>query len=145
MDTSMRLTIPYTHATPILRLALVGPGGSRGIAGVVDSGADRTLLPKSLAGMLGVPDEDLQPTPEGSGGAGGAWFPTWVIPYPIRAQVVVPFPEPRGLERWGPVMDLTPEFATDTIPLFGREDFFETFTVTLDQPGGMLFHLDYSD
>jgi hypothetical protein len=42
-------------------------------------------------------------------------------------------------------MDLTPEFATDTIPLFGREDFFEAFTVTLDQPGGMLFHLDYSD
>lgn len=140
-----RLTIPYTHATPILRLALIGPGGTRGIAGVVDSGADRTLLPKSLVANLGVPDEDLEPTPEGSGGAGGAWFPTWVIPYPIKARIVVPFPEPRGLESWGPEMELTPEFATDTIPLFGREDFFEVFTVTLDQPGGGLFHLDYSN
>lgn len=140
-----RLTIPYTHATPILRLALIGPDGTRGIAGVVDSGADRTLLPKSLAAELGISGEDLEPTPEGSGGAGGAWFPTWVIPYSIKAQVIVPFPEPRGLEPWGPEMDLTPEFAADTIPLFGREDFFEAFTVTLDQPGGKLFHLDYSD
>jgi hypothetical protein len=140
-----RLTIPYTHATPILSLALVGPGGSRGIAGVVDSGADRSLLPKGLAAKLGIPDEDLEPTPEGSGGAGGAWFPTWVIPYSIKAQVIVPFPQPRGLELWGPEMELNPEFATDTIPLFGREDFFETFTVTLDQPGGGLFYLDYSN
>jgi hypothetical protein len=59
----------------------MGPGGARGIAGVVDSGAD---------------------------------------------------------------IDLTPEFAADTVPLFGRADFFEAFTVTLDQPGGACFHLDYS-
>lgn len=139
-----RLTVPYTHATPVLRLVLTGPGGARGIAGVVDSGADRTLLPKRLAADLGVSSEDLEPTPEGSGGAGGAWFPTWVIPYAIKAQVVVQFPAPRDVEPWGPTFDLTPEFAADTVPLFGRADFFEAFTVTLDQPGGACFHLDYS-
>jgi hypothetical protein len=117
----------------------------KGIAGVVDSGADKTLLPKRLAAELGIPGGDLEPTPEGSSGAGGAWFPTWEIPYPIKAQVIAPFPEPRGLEPWGPEITLTPEFATDTIPLFGRADFFEAFTVTIDQPGGQVFHLDYSD
>jgi hypothetical protein len=35
-----------------------------------------------------------------------------------------------------------PEFATDTIPMFGRADFFNAFTVTFDQPT-QVFHLDY--
>jgi hypothetical protein len=56
----------------------------------------------------------------------------------------VQFPAPRDVEPWGPTFDLTPEFAADTVPLFGRADFFEAFTVTLDQPGGACFHLDYS-
>jgi hypothetical protein len=57
----------------------------------------------------------------------------------------VPYPEPRGLRPWGHVFDMTPEFAEETIPLFGREDLFEAFTITLDQPGGQRFHLDYPD
>ncbi|MFI4991475.1 MAG: hypothetical protein ACHQHO_11260 [Solirubrobacterales bacterium] len=85
----------------------------------------------------------MEATPAGSGGAGGGWLPTWVSPYVIRARVVVPFDEPRGLEAWGPEIELRPEYAEDTIPLFGRADFFETFMVTLDQPGGQVFHLDY--
>jgi hypothetical protein len=43
----------------------------------------------------------------------------------------------------GPEFDLTPEFAEETITLFGREDLFEAFMVTIDQPGGQCFHLDY--
>jgi hypothetical protein len=42
-------------------------------------------------------------------------------------------------------MHLIPEFAAETIPLFGRADFFGVFRVTLDQPGGPVFHLDYSN
>jgi hypothetical protein len=143
MDALARLTIPYSHDTPIITLALKGPGGTTAIAGVVDSGADKTLLPKRFAAKLGIPDEHLEPT-EGSDGAGDAWFPTWEIPYPIEARIVVPFAQPRGPELWGPPIALTPEFATETLPLFGRADFFEVFTVTIDQPGGQLFHLDHS-
>jgi hypothetical protein len=126
----------------VIRLALQGPGGVRGIGGVVDSGADRTLLPKSLAGSLGIDEGELEPT-EGSEGAGGLQIPTWTSPYVIRARVIVPYAEPRGLEPWGPEFDLTPEFAEETITLFGREDFFAAFTVTIDQPAGDVFHLDY--
>jgi hypothetical protein len=62
---------------------------------------------------------------------------------PQFSVVMVPYAQPRGSEPWGPSIALIPEFATDTIPLFGRADFFEVFTVTMDQPGGNLFHLDY--
>lgn len=127
---------------PVIRLALVGPSGARGIAGVVDSGADRSLLPKSLATSLGIRKGDLEPT-TGSEGAGGMHIPTWTSPHVIRARVMVAYPPPRGMEPWGPEFDLTPEFADETITLFGREDLFEAFTITIDQPGGNLFHLDY--
>jgi hypothetical protein len=112
---------------------------------VVDSGADRTLLLKSLAASLGISEEELEPIPGGSDGAGGASFETWISPHVIKARIVVPYPAPRGLEPWGPEFDLTPEYAEETIPLFGREDFFEAFTVTIDQPGGELFHINYSN
>ena len=127
----------------MLRLALLGPAGTRGIAGVVDSGADRTLLPRSLAVELGIPADDFEPTPEGSGGAGAAWFPTWTSPHAIKARVIVPFDEPRGAEPWGPEVELIPEYAEDTIPLFGRADLFDSFRVTFDQPSRNVFHLDY--
>jgi hypothetical protein len=57
---------------------------------------------------------------------------------------MVPFAQPRGPEPWGPAIKLNPEFATETLPLFGRADFFEVFTVTIDQPAGGVFHLDYA-
>src|SRR5579884_279469 len=103
-----RLTIPYVSETPILRMGLQGPHGARGLGAVVDSGADRTLLPKSITKALGIDPEALEPTPEGSGGAGDAWFPTWTTPHVIRARVMVPFPAPRGLEPWGPEIELRP-------------------------------------
>jgi hypothetical protein len=137
-----RLTVPYLQRAPILGLALRGPARTLAVAGVVDSGADRTLLPRSLALELGVRAEDFEPTPAGSGGAGGSWFPTWTASHPLRARVV-PFGEATRNEPWGPEFELWPEYAADTIPLFGRADFFESFAVTFDQPGGQGFHLDY--
>ena len=145
MSSNVRLTTPYTGDTPIIRLAVQGPGDKRVvIAGVVDSGADATLLPHSIATSCGVPEEDLTPTDEGSEGAGGAWFPTWTLDYPLKAQVVGVFPEPRGIDLWGPTFDLQPEFAKDTIAMFGRADFFGTFAITFDQVSASapVFHLD---
>lgn len=116
----------------------------RAVSGVVDSGADRTLLPKSLAERLGIPPDDLEPT-GGSEGAGSVRFPTWETPYTIKARVIVPFAQPRGPEPWGPWIEMSPEFAEETIPMFGRADFFRAFMVTFDQPSGNVFHLDYSN
>ena len=142
VDVMPRLTVPYSLEIPIINLGFEGPVGIRSVAGVVDSGADRTLLPKSLATRLGIPPEHLEPA-GGAEGAGGVWFPTWETAYAIKARVVVPFEQPRGPEPWGPWIEMNPEFATDTIPLFGRADFFTAFTVTFDQPTGKIFHLDY--
>jgi hypothetical protein len=137
-----RLTVPYSLETPIVNLGFEGPAGVRSVAGVVDSGADRTLLPKGLATRLGIPPEDLMPA-GGAEGAGGVWFPTWETRYAIKARVVVPFAPPRGPEPWGPEIEMNPEFATETIPMFGRADFFQAFRVTFDQPRASIFHLDY--
>jgi hypothetical protein len=144
MSGAARLTIPYTADTPIVRLAIEGPHGKRtAIAGVVDSGADRTLLPRSVATSIGVPDNDLVET-SGSEGAGGAWFPTWELDYTLKAHVLAVFDEPRGVEIWGPPFELAPEFAKETIAMFGRADFFHAFTVTFEQHTnpGAVFHLD---
>jgi hypothetical protein len=140
VDAMPRLTVPYSLEMPIINLGFEGPAGVRSVAGVVDSGADRTLLPK----RLGIPSKDLEPA-GGAEGAGGVWFPTWETAYALKARVVVPFAQPRGPEPWGPWIEMNPEFATDTIPMFGRADFFTAFTVTFDQPTGNIFHLDYPD
>jgi hypothetical protein len=140
-----RLTIPYSDGLPIIRLALDGPTGAIAIGGVVDSGADKTLLPLSVADKLGVPSAVLIKTPDGSTGAGGTSFDTWVMVDPLAARVLVQV-EPDGEdELWGPDLYLAPDFVDDddAVALFGREDFFCSYTVTFVQAEG-LFHLDYS-
>ncbi len=134
-----RLTIPYSDSIPVVRRALQGPGGVRGIGAIVDSGADVTLLPKDLGVSLGIRPEAFEPTPEDSVGAGDVAFPTWETPHVIRARIM------RGSKPWGPELDLVPQYAEETAPVLGRADFFEAFVVTFDQPGGPQFHLDYTE
>lgn len=87
------------------------------VAGIVDSGADRTLLPKSLAANLGISDTDLVPTPHGSGGAGNTSFSTWTSTRVLTGQIVAILPG--GPQLWGPTFALAPEYAENTTPLFG--------------------------
>lgn len=111
---------------------------------MVDSGADGTLLPKSLAPDLGLDSvTDLSPTPHGSGGAGGTTFPTWTTARPITGQVIAMLST--GLEPWGPEIAFAPVFADGDTALFGRSDFFAHFTITFDEDPnhGPVFHLDY--
>jgi hypothetical protein len=64
---------------------------------------------------------------------------------PLAARVLVQV-EPDGEdELWGPDLYLAPDFVDDddAVALFGREDFFCSYTVTFVQAEG-LFHLDYS-
>jgi hypothetical protein len=119
-----------THTAPVL--------------GVVDSGADGTLLPKSMAPELGLdPATDLVPTTDGSGGAGGTSFETWTTTSAITGRVVA-F-TPGGPELWGPALTFQPAFADGEQALFGRADFFQSFRITFetDSTHGPIFHLDY--
>jgi hypothetical protein len=55
---------------PIISISLSGPTGTRLVRGLVDSGADDTVFPESLAPLLGI---DLTNAPEGQlGGFTGA-------------------------------------------------------------------------
>jgi hypothetical protein len=113
--------------------------------GIVDSGADSTLLPKTAAAVLGLDENhDLIETPDGSEAAGGLKFPTWTAPnHQFTCQVIANLPS--GETLWGPVVDLTPSFAEDAVALFGRADFFAAFSITFEEDAthGPVFHLDY--
>jgi hypothetical protein len=109
---------------------------------MVDSGADGTLLPKSVAGDLGLdPATDLVQD-AGSGGAGGISFATWTTQHAITGQVVANPPNGSPV-LWGPVMTLKPRFAEAGMTLFGRSDFFSYFSISFvtDPTHGPVFLL----
>lgn len=113
------------------------------VVGLVDSGADRTLLPMPLAPELGIdPALDLEPQPGGSAGAGGLSFPTWTARKTIQAQVLGVLRD--HIHPFGPVFALAPVFADDGPALWGRRDFFAAFTITFEShtKHGPVFHLD---
>jgi hypothetical protein len=115
------------------------------IAGIVDSGADGTLLPLAVAPYLGLdPAADLRPQPGGSGGAGGTHFPTWATTKTIRGQIFA-VPEPgEPAEMFGQPFDLAPAFAQGDTVLWGRRDFFSYFKITFENHArfGPIFHLE---
>lgn len=135
-----RLTTRYSHGMPVLTLSVACGQNAVPIGGIVDSGADGTLLPKALAPLIGIPDTELIATPN-SNGAGGTSFPTWTAPRPIAGQVLAFLPTP---QMWGPVVALSPRFAENATALFGRADFFKAFVIVFAQDAqGEVFHLDY--
>lgn len=112
--------------------------------GLVDSGADGTLLPISMAADLGLnPATDLIPTEGGSGGAGGTNFPTWTTARPIMGQIMALLGT--GPTLWGPSIQLQPVFAEGEQVLLGRCDFFAHFSITFANHAtrGPFFRLEY--
>lgn len=109
--------------------------------GIVDSGADGTLLPLTVAQRLGI-DAALTPNRVNAGAAGGQGFPTWRSSEQIYGQVVAV--RASGPQEWGPRIRLAPAFAHTPMALFGRADFFKVFTITFQQhpDHGAVFMLD---
>ena len=104
---------------------------------LVDSGADRTFLPMSVAAHLGI-TEELDEHAAGGHGVEGRTFSTWSSAVPIYGRVVTD----EGLI-WGPRFRLEPVFADLGIALLGRADFFRAFTVTFQEhPATPVYHLD---
>jgi hypothetical protein len=111
------------------------------VPGIVDSGADGTLLPMGVARRLGI-DATLTANAANAGAAGGQGFPIWRSSREIHGQIMALLdtrPEP-----WGPRFLLKPAFAETSASLLGRDDFFRVFRITFehDSPDGHIFHVD---
>jgi hypothetical protein len=97
------------------------------VPGIVDSGADRTLLPLGVAGQLGIRDSLIKQDDSPSG-ASGAEFEAWRAPQTLEGRLMPRFAG--GRRPWGPGFGLDPAFADTEQALFGRADFFTAFTIT---------------
>jgi hypothetical protein len=107
------------------------------VVAVVDSGADRTVLPLSVALRLAIMDTLERDPADGFGFEGGA-FPIWRSSLPLLGQVIA-----NDGTAWGPRFPLAPVFADADIALLGREDFFRAFTITFQEhPAAPVYHLD---
>jgi hypothetical protein len=108
--------------------------------GLVDSGAEETLLPFEIARRLRL-DDQLHEDAHGAEGV-GARFPTWHTHVAVRGRLLRPrirdFDTP-----WGPELRLRPVFAEISVALLGRSDFFPHFRITFETDRiGPIFHLD---
>ena len=107
---------------PYLWLSVEGPNGRSGaIRGLVDSGADNSVLPKGYIPLLGYSPATLRPCNirqvEGSCDGHEA-----VVP--CRAQIVAV----EGIE-----FELRPLFMATDDPLWGRQDFLAVFHLIVEQ------------
>jgi hypothetical protein len=111
---------------------------------LVDSGADRTTFPLKIAWDLGIWRDELILHPGGGRGVKSR-FDVWTSSLPIRAGVSTRDASTGADSAWGPAFTLSPVFIDDGSFLLGRADFFSVFTVTFEEGGGRVFHLDASD
>jgi hypothetical protein len=127
------LVTPYGRSGPQLLIELSTEARTVSVLALLDSGAARSMFPRSVARMLGIEDE-LVSDPVGAVGVEGAGFPTWSYPLGMAAQVMRTPPEdPSRSEPWGTSVRMTPAFADKGVFLLGREDFFLGFTITFER------------
>lgn len=121
-------TVPYRdgsdgHHRPYLWLKLRGPHGGPEIPiiGLVDSGADKSVLPLDYAQLLGYGQTELSSVQVGQveGSADG-----WDAQVPCEAHVV-------GLE--SVKFAIEPLFVATLDALWGRADFMATYVVSISE------------
>ena len=106
-------------------------------AGIVDSGASRTVLSMQDAARLGLDPTHLDDLREAGAVivADGSAVACLAPLVPIRAQVLGPPASPGDDPRpWGPIFDLDAIFVEHAIPLWGQTDFFDTFGIDFQRP-----------
>lgn len=128
MERPGSFTAPYRpgpdgQLRPYLLLTLIGlkPGSEIMISGLVDTGADRSVLPIDYAEELGYTVDDLAPVEvgqvEGSASA-------WLAQQPCGA-IVDGIPE---LE-----FEITPLFVASLNALWGRADLMMAYTISVSE------------
>jgi hypothetical protein len=108
---------------------------------LVDSGADRTTFPLTIARDLGIQQNELILRPGGGRGVKSR-FDVWRSSVPISARVSRRNVSTGAGSAWGPAFTLWPSFIDGGSFLLGRGDFFSVFTVTFEEGRGRVFHLD---
>jgi len=114
-----------TVKSPSILVTLVGGGIHYGVVGLLDSGADVSVIPKDLADLLGL---DLHDKPiDQSRGIGGRVRS-------IRTSMHVIVEAKRAHERFQLTIPVNVILDGEAPPLLlGRAGFFENFVITFDE------------
>jgi hypothetical protein len=128
MDRPWSATAPYRlgsdgHPRPYLWLTLKGPrGGSEvPIVGLVDTGADKSVLPIDYAQLLGYKVEDLAPVEVGQvEGSASAWDAQKPCEAFVNGVASVKF-------------EIQPLFVATLDALWGRADLMMTYVVSVSE------------
>lgn len=104
---------------PVLPVKLVGPGGeSPPLMALVDSGADSSLFPMQIAGLLGI---DLDRCEKAIGMTAGGPSDRYLWNDGLKTTIL------------GKTLRLRGAFGACPVILLGRGDFFATFKVAFDE------------
>lgn len=104
---------------PVISLALRGPSRvDVPILGLVDSGADYSVLPLGLTSLLGI---DIGQCQQIEGHSAGGHTDYFIWAKPLRTKLL------------GRDIQLKATFGNTPVALLGREDFFANFKVSFDQ------------
>jgi hypothetical protein len=119
-STALALGGRWVRPRPIISVTLIGPSDSRLREGLLDSGADDTIFPQSLAALLGI---DLGNAPVG-------WASTATLTnVPLRyARVSLRITDGREQRDWPAWVGFTS--AKLHHPLLGFAGFLQFFTAT---------------
>ena len=110
----------WVRPRPVIGVTLIGPSDSRLRFGLLDTGGDDTLIPESLAPVLGV---DLANAPSGTGKGIGSG------PVPLRsAQVGLRITDGKERREWTGWVGFTP--APLPYPILGFAGCLQFFTAT---------------
>lgn len=136
------LSVSYARGTvPTILVSLETTSGQKMIAGDIDSGSDRSLIPMEHLNDLGLRASDLTKSKQKGLASDGNAFDTWSARgVAITGQVFLP--SDGGFNPWGPIFRLRPYFAETGSLLLGQLDFFAAFDVHFDNsPSGPIFEL----
>jgi hypothetical protein len=111
---------PNWRPTPVVDITITGPGEPLSTMAVVDSGADSSALPMSLAADLGI-DIESECSSEVGMSSGGDTEHRIYRPG-LRAEV------------FGHRFKIDATFTSTPLILLGQEDFFMHFYVAFDRP-----------
>lgn len=111
------------HPRPYLWLTLKGPDGAAGIqiVGLVDTGADKSVLPMDYVSLLGYEEADLVQTEVGQvEGSASAWDAQRPCEAFVNGVPTVKF-------------ELSPLFVPTLDALWGRADLMATYVVSVSE------------
>ncbi len=118
-------------ARPEIPVIVIGPSGNRSLLALVDTGADLTMLPRSVAGLVGAPVDDTIRWPVG----GFAGEVVEASPGDVELEIS----DGLSFHRWRATVAFVdyPAGAEEST-ILGHAGFLDFFRVLFDGPAGEL-------